>query len=374
MVFKDDAVKIDHGLPRKVDLQNVDAELDALSREIAGPDQQRTFGRMMTLVVYSEVDEDEDRLHEQIGEIIVRVSARAVLVRRESGSQSDIEALIRAHCLLRGEGQPEQCAEQVTLHVGDAGADRVKQLLLSLRLRDLPLVLWWRARPDPNDKLLSQLLQVCDQVILDSALFSLPAADLSRLVSHLRRETERIPFGDINWARLTPWRELIAQFFDVPEHLDYLSRLTGMSLEYSTAQNANPAQPMLITMWLATMLKWEVVNGTWKRDGRDRSVRLTCEGREIQVDIHGAADSEAPPGWLTSIALRATGEPPANFEITWCGEHCVTTTVTIAGKTVEHTSSLSVPDDVTLVCEEFDASRRDRVYHQALLILEKLLQ
>ncbi len=375
MVFKGESITIDHGTPKKVQVPDIEAELAALSGEAVGADVRRTFGRMLTLVVYSEVDEPPEKLHELVGEIIVRTSARAILIQRVAGeNQAGLEADVSTHCVMRGEEEAQQCAELVLLHAHEDVAEDLRSTVLSLRLRDLPLVVWWRARPNMEDALFSELIGASDQIILDSARFDAPADQLAKLVSRLRRESARVPFGDINWARLIPWRELIAQFFDNPEHLDYLNRLNEMSLEYSARDRGNPAQAILLVMWLATLLKWDVVEGSWERKGRTRSLRLSCEGREIRVDIHGSTDVDAPPGWLSAVALRVTGEPTAEFQINWCGDNCVTTLVKLGDRTTERSSALFIPDEVMLVSEEFDASRRDRVYHQALHVLEQLVR
>ncbi|MGE5141415.1 MAG: glucose-6-phosphate dehydrogenase assembly protein OpcA, partial [Rudaea sp.] len=365
MAFEAESMTVEHGEPKKVELQDVGSELFALSQEAVGEDTRRAFGRMLTLVVYSEGEEPLETLHRLVGETVARASGRAILIDRvKQAGERDLEAYISTHCLVRGDDEMEQCAELVTLHVYDGMLEDLQNAVLSLRLQDLPLVVWWRARPDLREPFFSAMLKSADQVILDSARADADADRLPQLVSRLRKESEQVPFGDINWARLIPWRELIAQFFDTPEHLDYLERLDRMVLEYSARDRGNPAQAILITMWLATLLKWQVVRGSWAENGRNRSLRLQGPGGEIDVEIRGRVDSDAPPGWLCSVTLSATGEPPADFQISFCGENCVTTVVKLGDRVAERSLALHVPGEVTLVCEEFDARRSDRIYHQ----------
>ncbi|MGB8649003.1 MAG: glucose-6-phosphate dehydrogenase assembly protein OpcA [Anaerolineae bacterium] len=375
MALQGESLTIDHGTPRQVTLAEIDGELEALVREAMGSESRRTFGRMLTLVVYSEVDEPLETAHALVGEIVVRASGRAILIHRVPHAHAgDLEAFISTHCLMRDEEQAERCAELVTLHTHAASVDQLRNAVLSLRLQDLPLVVWWRAPLNLQDPLFLSLSKVCDQMILDSARFNSPAAQLAQSVAWMRRQSDRVLFGDINWARLIPWRELIAQFFDTPEHLDYLDRLDEMDLTYSERDHANATQVMLIVAWLATLLKWQVVEGSWQQKGSDHQFKLLSQGREIRVEIKADPNAEAPAGWLTDVAMRATGEPPAEFQINWCGEDCVTTLVKIGDRVAERSSSLYVPGEVTLVCEEFDAARRDRVYAQALQVLEQLIQ
>ena len=366
---------VEHGTPRRVELSQIEAELEILwgeSDELEGA--RHTFARALTLAIFCESGDSPELMDELVGRIITRYSARGILIRAEPDpTNAVLEAWIRTHCLTREEGETQMCAEQITLH---AHGDKIQDLhsnVLNLRLDNLPLVVWWRAQPDLDNPLFCELLRAGDQVIVDSASFTAPTVQLGRLVGRLYRDFGNVPLGDINWARLMPWRELIAQFFDDSDNLKYLKELSEIAIEYSERDGGNPAQAILLTMWLATILDWQVVGGSWRSSGKDRSLRLRGAEGEIRVEIRGNGDSAARPGWLDSVTLRSPTDPEATFQITWCGEDCATTRIKIGSKVIERMVSLKIPDDVELVCSEFDASQRDRVFHHALQILEQLL-
>jgi glucose-6-phosphate dehydrogenase assembly protein OpcA len=375
MITPQDAMTIEHGTPKKVELSQIEAELEVLlseSDEVEGA--RRTFARALTLAIFCESADLPEVMDELVGHIITRYSARAIVIRAEPGAErAGTEAWIRTHCLTRGERETQLCAEQITLHAHGDSIRQVHNSVLELRLGNLPLVVWWRGQPDIENPLFLELLKAGDQLIFDSARFTSPTAQLGDLVGRLTEESERAPFGDINWARLMPWRELIAQFFDNPEHHTYLRQLSEIALEYSASDGGNPAQAILLTMWLATMLNWEVAGGSWRRNGRDRSLRLRDDNREIRVEVIASEDPRTRPGWLDSVTLRAPTNPAATFQIISCGEGCAKTRVAIGENIVERMVSLAIPDEVELVCSEFDASQRDRVYHHALQVLEQLL-
>ena len=77
----------------------------------------------------------------------------------------------------------------------------------SLRLSSLPALGWWRTNDDTQ---LRDLAVLVDRLVLDAA-DPLPQW---RQVPALAALTA---VSDIRWARLTRWRDLLAQYFDLPE-------------------------------------------------------------------------------------------------------------------------------------------------------------
>jgi glucose-6-phosphate dehydrogenase assembly protein OpcA len=85
----------------------------------------------------------------------------------------------------------------------------VNNAVAALRLSSLPTIVWWRGgRPD----LLGDLTQLADRVVLEGEPREIwpQAAGLFDVAA----------FSDLRWTRLTRWRSLMANFFDIPEVRD----------------------------------------------------------------------------------------------------------------------------------------------------------
>ncbi|HVL68130.1 MAG TPA: OpcA/G6PD domain-containing protein [Vicinamibacterales bacterium] len=80
----------------------------------------------------------------------------------------------------------------------------------SLRLSSLPTIAWWRGGPGAPVEALAELATLVDRLVLDSPD---PTSDWREAL----KLADRTAFSDIRWARLTRWRNLMAQFFDIPE-------------------------------------------------------------------------------------------------------------------------------------------------------------
>ena len=77
----------------------------------------------------------------------------------------------------------------------------------SLRLSSLPTVAWWRAG-DP--RILPEVAALVDRLIID-------VEDPSSCWPFVPTLAPLSSVSELRWARLTRWRDLVAQFFDMPE-------------------------------------------------------------------------------------------------------------------------------------------------------------
>jgi len=163
------------------------------------------------------------------------------------------------------------CFEQTTILTTVSAVRSIAIIIQPLLRPDLPVYLWWVGDPPDNDTLFNNLIELSNRVIVDSTTFFNPEQDI-RTLARLLQGTPDCALSDLNWGRITPWRELIAQFFDVLEYRPYLSGLTSIEIEHAAAPLAmptrtalgevspNPVCALLLAGWLKARLGWSVVN------------------------------------------------------------------------------------------------------------------
>ena len=110
----------------------------------------------------------------------------------------------------------------------------------ALRLSSLPSIAWWRG---DDTAVLPDLARLVDRLVLD-AEDPRPSWALCRTLSELTI------VSDLRWAALTRWRNLIAQFFDVPELRQDIARFSRVTIEASDRHAA-----ALLAGWLKSRLK-----------------------------------------------------------------------------------------------------------------------
>ena len=130
-----------------------------------------------------------------------------------------------------------QC-EIITIHVRGRAAEHLAELVDPLLVSGVPTYLWWLGTPPFGKKELLDALRVCDGLVVDSARFEEPYSSFRRMSGLLKIAHHRLGLADVQWARLRPWRETIAQFFTPMDRRGFLSGISEIGVDYVGASSA----------------------------------------------------------------------------------------------------------------------------------------
>jgi glucose-6-phosphate dehydrogenase assembly protein OpcA len=166
--------------------------------------------------------------------------------------------------------------EQITVLTTGTSIYDADRVITGLLKNDLPVYVWWLHDLPSDHSLLQRISDISSRVIVDSSSFARPEESI-RALSSLIQTLPNSALSDLNWARTAPWRELIAQFFDVNEYRPYLAGVTNISIEHAvnppgkqTSSKrdayANPIQALLLAAWLKTRLGWKLSSAYQPRE------------------------------------------------------------------------------------------------------------
>jgi glucose-6-phosphate dehydrogenase assembly protein OpcA len=146
--------------------------------------------------------------------------------------------------------------------------------------------------------------------VIDSADFQDPSSDLSAVAELFNRNgDEAIVLSDINWARLTPWRAALANFYDVQDYRVALDQMTEVRIDYVAEKtSAFSSQALLIAGWLASRLHWEFTGAPRAQQSpASVSFNLTNKTRLIKLHLNEVQRPAMKSGRLAQIELKASG-------------------------------------------------------------------
>lgn len=384
-----------HPAPRVVPLKDVESELgnlrttavagmETVSTATGAPQDAASVAGLractLTLVVLCDVNEKPSDMTDLISEIVESHPARVVLLaQNDPQGESWLETQVSSY-MVTGGAVPQLVGEEVAFYPRGEQYNSLPSAVLALRVSGLPLVLYWRGQPDLDDGLFRALVGECDEILFDSQHFTARAERINSTISRLRHDYPEVSFGDVNWQRIRPWREFVAQFFDDPANLQYLDTIRRVQIDISIGASGNQSAAILYMGWLASALGWRAVPGSYTRQGMTRQARFerpepkAHAPREIQFDIQVREQTDCLPGELTGVRIETQDDlPEAVFQATRAVGGFVDVRELTLNRYNERCMVLNVPLESNVITLELDAPRRDRNYHRALDLIEALV-
>ena len=364
----------------------IERELTKLWRRSAGanvpegePGDERAMmrARVANLMVYVSDDAAISEINEVLEELAVRHPCRALLMVGEAQEgDRDIELFVSSFSDGPGKtGDRRLCCEEVTLTARGRFVVELPSATLPLLVPDLPAFLWWSDELKIRDKVFSELANRADRVIIDSAGFQDTGVQMAALLAWLKSDDEdKAAISDINWARLTSWRALLAGCFDSPQHRAALDQIRSMRIEYAANEVASEAlapQAVLIAGWLASRLDWKIDSPVDQlaSGGELRRVTFKKDGRRIDAELMQVERPQLKPGRLASVALTTESPSPVSFAVRRSEDGKYLETSVTQENQINRTrvSPVRNRSAAELLGREMEIVCRDSVYEEAIL-------
>ena len=355
-----------------VSLPDIEAELTAFWQGEAKDAEDEAVIRATTLNLIIIVENDSlfQRAIRAVPHLAPHHPCRIILAfvnpQKTSGQ---IDASFSAFCQLSLLSGKQICCEQINLDVPAQGKNDLPGDILPLLLPSLPVYLWW-----PNQSFFTMedfpgLYQAIDRIILDIPEIFLSAKSLASFVDQVIRLSTDMKVSDMGWARITSWREAIAQFFDSPSNGESLMQLNHI-LCSQTVENIS-SSAFLLAGWLISSLEW---GPTKKEQNNKGDFRFrNPHGKETRLRIL-TEPSEDLAG-LSAIELCSDAQDQIRFLAALRQVDFIETEVWRSQALLHQSRQpISRLDDGRLLCNELDYLQTDLVYLQTLKTIRELLQ
>jgi len=290
-----------------------------------GKDQEASGGVLracaMTLLVAAEPDpdgRDAEAAHRTIGVLMHDHPSRAIVISPREGGE--LAARVFSECWMPFGSQQQICADGIEITSDPEQTGDAARLLVPLIAPDLPVVLWCRGAHAFRDRSLDPLFPLADKIIFDTAQVR-HAPSAIEFLRRMRKSGQLV--ADLEWTRLTAWREAIAHLFE--------QGTSGGAVARVLYSGEKPATGLTyFTRWLegalpGASLSLEPASGgaasgpaglcavTFPRAGRELSIRLR-DAAALEVRDGERVYTSPLPGaseeWVMREELSILGPDP----------------------------------------------------------------
>jgi glucose-6-phosphate dehydrogenase assembly protein OpcA len=267
-------------------------------------------------------------------------------------------------------------------------------LLDPLLVSGVPTYLWWLGTPPFGKRELLEALRVCDGLVVDSGQFDEPHHAFRRMAAMLRVAHHRMGLSDLQWARLRPWRESVAQFFTPGDRRAFLDGISELGIDYAGEGRGNHIAAAITTGWIASALGWRLRRATAAAGGAVAAVYATA-GRTVEVNFRSVPQEGRAAGEVTAVRVGGSAggqsfrlsvlrDPPrartaaSSYELERRGEDTgrVLLTMIEIGDTepLRHVQQLEPDGEVALLLDVLSTGTHDEVYNRSLRAATDLME
>lgn len=206
----------------------------------------------MTLIVATDEPDGGFIASQTISELMHEHPARGIVLAVSPNAEKSLEARVLAQCW-KPFGKAQQiCCEQIEITARPESWPNVGPTLIGLTAADLPVIFWCRhghalsksATADQRAGL-EALINLATKVIVDTS--GMPPADAIALLAHWQAEKHVV--ADLEWTRLTAWREPLAHMFDDASGESSFANVHTIEIEHTGT--TPPVAALYLAGWLS---------------------------------------------------------------------------------------------------------------------------
>ncbi len=349
---------------------------------------------VMTLIGIAPTEPLEEAAKRTTQTIGMQHPAQAIVIREEAPIHGrNLDAWITTDVRRPEMACAVEC-ELITLHVHGKAADHLGALLDPLLVSGVPTYLWWLGTPPFGKRELADALRVCDGLVVDSAQFVEPYHDFRRMAGTLKVVHHRLGLADLQWSRLRPWRETIAQFFTPMDRRGFLDGISEVGVDYAGEGRGNRIAASLVTGWIASALGWKLRRAT---AGTGGVVVAMYEhgGRFVEVDFRSVPQGDRAAGEVSAVRIGGASQgttfrisvahdpprsrKPRQAEPDWERRSVDTGRVLLTlieigdSDPLRHVQQLEPEDQAVLLLELLSTGTHDEVYNRSLIAASALM-
>lgn len=342
----------------------------ARAPETSGSLAART--NVLNLIVHTMSRASAEQVVQAIGRLGVRHPSRTILLLGEEGGDSSLRAFFATN--VQAMGERRLVFERVTIMARGEATNHLPGVVDPLLVAELPNFLWWLGQPSFSQECFTRMVELVDRLLVDSASFHDMSVGLREL-AEMTIVPHSAAISDFAWARLRPWRELMAQFFDPREYAASLETIEEVNIVYEPTggrKSSGFSEGLLALGWACSRLGWQVERGPLREGLGAYRWELSAVGRTVAVSLRPEHQDDEIVG-LRTLTLVAGGQAPGTFEVyRESGVHLATRVNVPGAPNLDQIMRATEPDENDLLLQALSEFGHDRTYDGALVFAAQL--
>lgn len=162
-------------------------------------------------------------------------------------------------------------SERIEIGVRGMSPTEISELSGSLKIHELPSLLWWTGEGIAEQPNFCPLVDLVDSLVVDSSGTRNDATTVTELASFLASRPT-VALRDLAWMRLRPWQDIIARFFDDPALMEELYSVVSLCIV-----SGSDAESLYLAGWLGSRLGWTASGQGEFTDGKGAPIPFAHE-------------------------------------------------------------------------------------------------
>ncbi len=211
-----------------VDPSCIESELKRIWEALAQEKKMRAS--LFNLIVFNCISERTDYFRNIVEIVVKKFPCRTLFISEDRETPFPSLKTAISVTMPPLEENAKFACDQIDIGVSSSELHRVPYLLLPHLIPDLPTYLLWAEDPAVAHPLFKPLSTLATRVIYDSE------SSQSLLLfaeSLLKQKKHSQALGDMNWARMEGWRDLMASSFDDLDHQKILNKISLVKIVYN---------------------------------------------------------------------------------------------------------------------------------------------
>ncbi|MBM3193218.1 MAG: hypothetical protein FJZ59_03175 [Chlamydiae bacterium] len=275
--------------------KNIEKARDALWKEHQGSSAVRAS--LFNLVIYTKNNERQDYFQKIAKGVIKKFPCRIIMI---TESEESKEAYLKTFVsdLRPDDNSNSLFCDMINFEVSGDYRNRIPFVVTPNLLADLPVYFLSGDDPCKKDPVSIEIKDLATRTVYDSEV-SESMVDFAKTLLELYNNG-CYDIGDLNWARLAPWRGLFVHTFNDPEKLKCLRESKDIRITYNVTATKQFCHTKIgatyFQAWIATKLKWNYESMLGTKE--ELCFKYSSSYGPVTITLIPGKYDQVPPGRL----------------------------------------------------------------------------